>query len=399
MPLTTRIFFIGLLLLPFSVGSVESETNILSLGIPLLAWPSFVGFTRAIFSAQGKWRIPAWFWAFFIYAVMTVITCLFSPNIGASLYRALVNLELVGAIIYIHQESERGADDLLYHRLMFVMGLSGTLLALEYALHFFYKVATNGFGEVISDRVVGGLAALNWGASNTVAACLLITCLTTLGMMLHEHFASERKWLLRSMFAAQLFAIALTVSRTVIIVFLMVALIMYAKKTSIKKTLFIIAGVAVVLTVVFSFYAIDNEGVQEVIRNRFETDSVTSMSGRTDIWLTYLSELWDNYGLPAGYYSALYRNDFSGHNNYLTLMYEMGLGGLLFSLLVVFSIVHTFRSENNFHLGALLGVAVNLMGEDLVYLQVYSVYFWILLSLCYLHSYRAAARPTRLMQA
>jgi len=384
MNLSEVFFFVGMILLPFAYGSVESETPILSLGLPILLIPSLIGVGWLIFGVGRTFNFPSWFWGFLVFSLITVASCIFSPQFGPSFYRAVVNIEIVGIVLFVFRLGEKYNNGIIYARILYILAISGTILSLEYIGHFIYKAILLGVGNVIVDRVVGGEAALNWGATNNIAGCLLITSLIALALAIENINNKRNTIFLYFIFIIQASAIGLTFSRTVLVLLFIFSFAIILKRKGWQKfiTSMVLSGFLVVIG--FMFLEDGGDAWQELIQNRVDADTVSSMSGRTDIWVEYLQRVWDSGGIPTGYFSAINLNEFSAHNNYLTLFYELGwIGGLIFSLLVFFALLEALRSPGNLHWAVIVAAAINMMVEDLIYLQVYSVYFWLMLALVY----------------
>lgn len=386
MKFSEKLFYLGIILLPFAYGSVETNTSILSIGLVILLIPSLVGFVWIFTDKDSKRIVPFWFLGFALFVALTILTCFFSPDIGPSLYRALVNAEIVGLILYVFYLSLIHSGKTVYYHVSYALIASGLLLSLEYIGHFIYKGIELGFGAVLVDRVVGGAAALNWGASNTIAGCLLITSLLSLALAIFNFEKKIKNKFLYLIFAIQALTIGITFSRTVLLILVAASLlIIFNKKKWTGAIYFSILFLAssVIVYLFFDFYssAVD---WQELVNNRINIETVSSMSGRTDIWREYLSQTWDAAGIPMGYYSAVKINEFSAHNNFLTLTYELGwVGGGMFLFLVFSPILKSFKSKIYLHGFIITAAAINMMVEDLIYIQVYSVYFWLLIALVY----------------
>lgn len=385
MRFSEKLFYIGMFLLPFAYGSVDSGTPILSIGLPILLIPSLIGIAWLVRGGGVTYRLPIWFWGFFGFSLLTVLSCALSPQIGPSLYRALVNIEIVGILLYVFRLNEKCNNKIIYSRILYILAISGTILSLEYIGHFIYKASLLGFGNVIVDRVVGGEAALNWGATNNIAGCLLITSLIAFALAMEKINDKRNTMFLYSIFIIQALAIVLTFSRTVLFLLLIFSFATIFKRRGWKKFIVFLMLTGFLVVIGFTFFGDGGDAWQELIQNRVDTDTLSSMSGRTEIWVEYLKYVWDSRGVPAGYFSAINLNEFSAHNNYLTLFYELGwIGGLIFLLLVFSALLAALRSPRILHWAVIAAAAINIMVEDLIYLQVYSVYFWLILALVYI---------------
>ncbi|MGZ5818754.1 MAG: hypothetical protein ACXWJD_08405, partial [Burkholderiaceae bacterium] len=156
------------------------------------------------------------------------------------------------------------------------------------------------------------------------------------------------------------------------------------KRKGWQKSISFLVLSSLLVVIGFTFLGNSDDAWQELIQNRIDADTVSGMSGRTDIWVEYLQRVLNSNGIPTGYYSALNLNEVTAHNNYLTLFYETGwIGGLMFLLLVFFALLAALRSPRTLHWAVIMAAAINMMVEDLIYLQVYSVYFWLTLALVY----------------
>lgn len=387
MRIPEKLFYIGIYILPFALGSVESKIPVLSLGLIFLLIPSLLGAAWLLFGSGMVYKFPFWVFAFLFFSILTVISSVVSPDIGASLYRALINLEISGLIFFVfHLSSIRGGE-IVYKKIFKALIISGVILSLEYICHFVYKGLTIGFGAVFVDRVVGGEAALNWGASNHIAGCLLITSLLTLIAIVRDRLPEIKKKWLYLIFSIQVFTVGITSSRTVLVILIFFSLFLVFKEKGLKKTIcfsFFFTVLSFVAFQIFAHYSMSAEWT-ELLSNRVDVKTVSDMSGRTEIWSMYLQKVWEGYGMPTGYYSAYKINDVSAHNNYLTLFYELGwIGGGYFTLLIIFTIFTSLKYPKNILGIVFLAAAINMMAEDLIYLQVYSVYFWFVATLIYL---------------
>jgi hypothetical protein len=367
------ILWMGYLGLPFAL--LGNSLVVLSLGFPILCVCGLFGlalFTRSRSIDGGILFLG------FGFAILPILTSFFAIDPGASLIRAISGL--IGYLIFLYLISLSERKKNLLDDCLYIVTGSGVMLSLYYILNFSLQSVQSGFARVISERSVGGLASLPWGASNVISAVLFFSLATAL------YLVDKSKKLGLSHFALTiiLFGICLTLSRTGIVLSFMLFAFYFAQNNLFSK-LPVLLVIGVLLSGSIYYWSInDPNSFESVFTDRVE---VEGGNGRLDIWAEKLDFFTANYNNPIGYYSSLYIFDgVSAHNFFITTLIEQSFVGLLSLsfLFYPFFRAKAFLSNDRMLLVGLFLGLVNLFFEDANSNQQYIFILWLYMAIIYI---------------
>jgi len=380
-----RLVFSGLLLLPFST-SPGANSFVVSYGLPILAIAAIAAIFY-LFSQNVHFHVSlkGVIWSSSIYVLFLVVFSFFSPEIIPSLGRSLPNV--IGFLIFLFilsfsHEQEFSRLKIL-KKFVFALVLSGSILSIYYIANFAFAAFSNSFAEVILSRGGVGLTRLPWGASNTIAALLVMPMVAAMASLYMDDARTYFKYFAIFLMIVAIFA---TLSRTVIVLLIYLFFFQSILTRQFKLLTFFIGFT--LLTVGFIFFSY-HEVFDLIMLHRLEDlESTLTLMGRTDIWKEFLEYLRKNPFSPIGYYGAAYVFGYSCHNTFLTTMVEMGITGIIimvtfYSNLIILTIRAIRQAEtrnNNIIIVLFVGlttILLNLMDEDPNYTQQYIIFFWI----------------------
>ena len=380
----------GMALLPFSTS--PEVGGVVAFGLPLLCFAAF-GYLLELL--RFGWRLTPGSLFGALYVVVILGFSVLAPDPVQSFARSVPNLISFAIFAGLIHELERGSRTTTEVANLLV--LSTFILAAYYCLNFALAAMSHGLGEVLVSRVVGGLAGLPWGASNTVAAVLVFGVASCLLLI---QATSRRAYL----YALGLLCmgVALTFSRGGAVV---VALVIALGSLSLPwrhKSLLVIGTLILTILAAFiwSSLSIDNT-LDELISDRIETEGVSAFGGRLEIWQERIELIAASPLEWVGYYGSLLAFDgVSAHNFLLTTWIETGPVGVFAALtLLGWPLVRLLwralsrrnprQKEAFLLLVGLVGVLLNLMVEDPNFTQPYIVCFWLYLAMCYGEAERA----------
>jgi O-antigen ligase len=261
----------------------------------------------------------------------------------------------------------RGKSELIEYSVV----LSGFILSIYYVANFFYAASNHGFGNVLFDRVTGGLASLPWGASNVVAGCIVITYVVLTNIR-SVKFSNV-------MFLSFVFflGIAVTFSKTGIVLFfvLFLSFIVSKKKVGLSSLLSVIVFIVSFLVVMFYAFSSHLDALSDLVTQRSDFEDLASGNGRFNIWYQALMHFASSPLQPVGYYGSIYHFGHSSHNYYITLLLEQGV--IPFFLHVIFFLVLFLKSIalSRLHVVGFIVILINLVFEDVNFVHPYMFYF------------------------
>lgn len=367
------LLWIGYLGLPFSL--LGNSFVVLSLGFPFLVMSGLCGLILFIRS-QSINREYLFLGAMF--AIVPVITSLFAFDVGASLIRSMSGL--FGYLIFICLISLYQRRKFILNDCLYIITSSGVVLSLYYIVNFSLQSAQYGFSLVISERTVGGLASLPWGASNIISAVLLFSLIASL----HLINVNKKINLIHVSALIILLGIFLTLSRTGIFLSLLLLAFYFFQKNFLRKLPALLFIIVIFSALMYSWSVIDPLSFESLLNDRVEVDGG---NGRLDIWKEKLEFLAENISNPIGYYSSLYVfNGVSAHNFYITTLIEQSFLGLLSLcfLFYPFFRLKAFLNENRLILFGFFLCMINLFFEDANSNQQYIFIFWLYISIIYI---------------
>jgi hypothetical protein len=301
----------------------------------------------------------------------------------------------------------RNADLERYRAFVKIFVRSGTVMAGYYIVNFAFQSFQYGVEAVIAERWTGGLASLPWGASNTVAAAVLIPFVLCL-QMLAEDSSSRRdrnagigillnraEWGAYAIIMAS--GILLTLSRTVGAIMFIVLAFFFMRRAKVAMVL------SIVLTLIGAALLTDFDLGGEIIEQRFQQGDLDTFNNRSEIWSDFWGFVTANPFGFIGFYNCLFDIGYSGHNFSLTTYVEQSFIGwfaaaALFVILLRKARAVATRNDpvdrihGRFLLAALWAIALNLHFEDAHYTHQYITYWWVFVSLVCLR-YIVAREP------
>lgn len=366
--------------LPFSTG-IDSPIGVQSLGLPLLTLCVLVtGFNSVGRSTRLSTRLIVGLLLAWASVLWMTFTTAFAPAPLPSLTRALLNL--MGALflsVAILGTANGAAALRLASRVSLGIILATSICSAYYTINILLAIAEHGADLVLIQRFVGGLMSLPWGASNSIAALLILG----LGVLLIEAGRFRRStWILLG--ALHLVAILLTLSRNGIVVALI--LLAWGGGRSVRRAMVgLLILAALLVTAVIG--SIDLSAFDALIADRLTGGSEVS-NGRIDTWTEKLDYFLANPLSPVGYYGNIYRFELSAHNFLLNTLVEQGVfgavvGAFLFGWLLLTGGWRTAPSANGpsmsyRKLWALM--ALNMAFEDPNFTQPFIVIFWLVVA-------------------
>jgi hypothetical protein len=367
-----KILWFGFLVLPFAL--LGDSLVVLSLGFPFLCICGFFG-SFIFLKSQSLDRTALLLGLFF--GITPLIMSGFSPDLGASFIRAASGF--VGFLIFTYSVSIAKSKINLVQEYAYIITISGVILSLYYMINFLLKTLQYDFSKVISDRIVGGLASLPWGASNSISAVIFFSLITSLYLI---GYSKKRTWLYISTFIL-VFGIALTLSRTGILMSLSVLVFYVFQKNFLSKLpILIIATLIVVLSLV-AWSTNDNVSFQNVFSDRLD---VSDGNGRSDSWVQKLNYFSSNPTNPIGYYGSNYIFEgYTAHNFYITTLVEQSVIGLLALSFVFYPFfrIKLFPEKDRILIIGQFLILFNLFFEDANFTQQYIFISWLYFTTLY----------------
>lgn len=392
-------FVVGLLLTPFSNISGRSSINlirdintpffsklpIISYGLPFLAIASFL----IVISILGKDTIlQKQVFILYVFSVTSMlISLLFSPSLYPALFR--FSTQLITKIISLYIASLNNYKlelrEIILRRFYMVFITSGVFLSSYFIFNTILKVYQYGTAILITERGVGMLLSLPWGASNMISAILIMPLFVCIAYY-HITTNNYQKYFIIISAVLIVSAILLTLSRTTITI-LILALFLYSILSRSLKLLVATASFLFLSYVVIQLY-IDSSFIYDLYWHRLaNTEELLQGNGRVEIWQKYIQYILSNSLIPIGYYGAIYKYKFSGHNFFLTTMVEQSLWGVIIAVSIyIWAIKLAFQRYReaippfkNFHLAFLIGILAvfaNLQFEDANFTQQFATYHW-----------------------
>jgi O-antigen ligase len=393
------LLWAGCLLMPFSTG-IDASVGVQAFGIPVLAIAALTGGIAAIgnVSIGLPPRVALFLWTCALSVAWLTICATWSPQPLPSLSRAFVNVLGLALLMCCVLIVARHWSSLSWRSIGLPVVAASTLLSAYYVVNLAWVIHLFGTEAVVLERYVGGLMSLPWGASNTIAAVLLLG----LGMafLLRERMSSLWLW---GIALVHVTAIALTFSRNGAAMAILL-LLLGANRVE-RRFLLIGIGALLFTALAEQQFVAESAALTELIENRLTGGDEVS-NGRLEIWSNKVEYFLNNPWLPTGYYSLLYKFDFSGHNFAITTLIEQGFPGLLLNLALLWQLFAmpaksgTSRTPMTFQRLWFL-VTVNMTFEDPHFTQPFIILFWLVATthlLCHMEGQkmRTHAAPARI---
>ena len=165
-----------------------------------------------------------------------------------------------------------------------------------------------------------------------------------------------------------------TVSRTFIIVLLVLFLLVCLSGFNFKQKLKFLFVLAIVLGIVIP-YLQEQTQIFDAFLMRFEEDNIASGSGRTKIFSIYMKYLWNNpvrlmFGTGAVFYQKVCNLGYSMHNGTQQILVSYGVLGFLPMLGILISPIRAFLKKNKFKLTKFLPIfAVAMFAQSIQFLN------------------------------
>jgi O-antigen ligase len=411
------LMFLGLVLMPFSTPprGMESFTLMLlpwfeNLGVFHFGLP-FLGLGAVLFTiillAEKERPSPSALLPLTVaalYLICIICFTLVAEDVFVSAVRAGVNV--VGFLVFFTilksrtkaRQEESGA--LIGFIRAFI--ISGMVMAGYFIINLAFQGSEHEQTELFSERFVGGMMGLPWGASNTIASALLLPLVFSFA-----YFELTKRKLLFGISSALLVAaILLTVSRNGLACLVLFCVLYWVFITR-SRVLLLILLAGVTLAVVN--WLAQGGSIDFLLQSRFgDENDLATFNGRLDLWTIFFQHITTNPFDPVGYYGSLETFEISPHNWFLVTYVEMGPIGLLTSGLFfgysVYQAIQLMRHRTKGLRGAgrvlLIGTVIiflNLQFEDPEFTQAYIIYFWVFMGLLFsLPSERARDSSERL---
>ena len=384
---TIAFLFLGLILLPFSTSAQSGA--ILSFGLPAILVCSLWVILFNRFKISRKYAYIVVLSA--TYTACVVFFSFFSKEVLASLSRAFIFL--LGFLVYVfivsqtHKLNGRGLSHLL-NRLEHHLSISGVLLSIYFMTNFIFKATQFGLNQVLLDRVVGGLSSLPWGASNVVAANLVIPLLVSLNVANRSKILSIE----RLFPFIILLSIILTLSRTTILVLIIFSIMLFLMN---RATLLIYLVITLCIFLIPLIFVDDQNIINSLFGFRINDQiNVSQFGGRSTVWEKYLEQISRDPALFVGFYGSLSAFETTPHNILLLSFAEMSIPGILLVLTLFLSnillgaIAHFRSASRKYEIPYFLIICAIfsiLMFEDIIFTHQFMIYFWVLLGISYIN--------------
>ena len=390
----------GMLLLPFSTGAGQGS-YVFSFGLPVLGF--FVALAQIELVGRLKATRRDHFLPLAIGATYVLCALLFVvPSLEPLASFARVATAFLGYLLFVTivlSMPEPPKEALLaLRRHLGILCASGVVLSIYYVATAMWAASENGLLVVFSERYVGGAVSLPWGASNTIAAALLIPAASAIVAL---QLPAPGRFAYISLFVI-LMAIIFSVSRNAISILGITSVLL---AIFLRKWLPLAITLAITVAGVLLVQVTDIEVLDFLYNSRIEHYVETGpMAERTEIWNDMLEHIAENPFSPVGYYgSQSYFGGISAHNIFLTAFIEQNAPGLIAAAALLgypfWWLVRRFRvpmspAARRMELTLLIvmaGLVLNLQAEDAHFTQQYMVYLWYFLAVLYSTSDAARA--------
>jgi O-antigen ligase len=397
------IFLISMYLLPFSTGTGAGSV-VVTFAFPfLLLLFFFIAGSLIVRKERINYpddlRLSLLFATVHVFAIF--IASLMNQSLVLSFARSVFDFFGFAIFLYITSHASKSKNAaLVYTKLSTIFVWSGAIMSAYFIVNFLLAVQQNSLDQVLLERENGGLMSLPWGASNTIAGCLMMPFFLALDRAFNT---SSLKFKGRSvMFLAMLlimFAIIVTQSRNVIATLLLGIIFIGVLTKNIKPTLLFLFAI---VTVVASIAILSGQDLSSIFEARVgdQAQDVGGFNGRTTLWESSILYFVTHPFAPLGYFGMLGEMGFSGHNIFLTTLLERGILGLVAYILFLVnnlgfsvkkiadkSLSFGVRRRMTLYLVAMLAMLLQLQFEDSNLTAQNIVYQWIFLALMYLSPY------------
>jgi O-antigen ligase len=344
-------------------------------------------------------KLSLLFAAIHLFAIF--IASLMNQNLVMSFARSIFDFFGFAIFLYItsHASKHKNAA-LVYSKLSPIFVWSGVIMSAYFIINFLLAVQQNSLDQVLLERENGGLMSLPWGASNTIAGCLMMPFFLALDRAFNT---KSLKFNSRAvMFLAMLlimFAIIVTQSRNVIITLLLGLTFVGVLTKNIKPTILFLGTI---VTIVVSIALLSGQDLSSIFEARVgdQAQDVGGFNGRTTLWEASILYFSTHPFSPLGYFGMLGEMGHTGHNIFLTTLVEQGVFGLVAYILFLInnlgfclkkiydkSLSFGIRRRMTLYMIAMLSILLQLQFEDSNLTAQNIVYQWMFLALMYVSPY------------
>jgi O-antigen ligase len=405
-------------LLPFSTGT-GSGSFVISFAFPFLILLSL--FISGVFITRKErvnysqdLKLTLLCGMLHVFAIF--IASLMNENLVLSFARSIFDFVGFAMFWYITSNSSVSKDAILvYNKVSSLFILSGFLMSVYFIINFLLAVQQNSLDKVLLERENGGLMSLPWGASNTIAACLMMPFFSALDRLFNapaqapaetqiqtQILVKKKKkksnWMLVIMVTIVM-AILITQSRNVTITLLLSTIVIGGSTKNGKQTLIFVGLLAVIFIAITSFYGQDLDTIFDARVGDGAAD-IGGFNGRTTLWVLSIDYFFNHPLAPLGYFGMLGELGHTGHNIFLTTLVEQGIFGLVaYILFTINNFTFCFKKMATKSLSfvtkrrmvlytiANFAILIQLQFEDSNLTAQNIVYQWIFLALMYLSAY------------
>lgn len=385
---------VGFVLLPFSTGPGQA-LPVLSYGLPFFAL-AMVGVAGRLL--LNTLRFPATNKAPVVVGALYTVVVL--ASLATASDRQVQGLRtvwvLLGFVVFLYvfsvcSTSAYEAAERSIIRYASVLVVSGSILALYFLLNMMIAVMRHGFGEVIIERYVGGAMALPWGASNVIAAALLMPLFASLFIWKQRGLRSWRPAIPAALILA---AILATMSRNALSAVAIGLLAQAIFGRSLKSIAVLVLVFAVAWVAVG--HVGGRNGLELIYQTRLgNVQQIEGLNGRLGVWTASIAQFTAHPWEPVGYYGSLNSQGTTSHNILLTALVEQGPSGVVATAALLLSalwwawkaryrntLVGPTRAWDRTALFCgMLAIVANLQLEDAYFTLPYCMYFWTFLAL------------------
>jgi O-antigen ligase len=397
------VFLISMCLLPFSTGT-GSGSFVVSFAFPFLILLSILIIGNFItrkerinYSSDIKLALLC----AFLHVFAIFISSLMNQSLILSFARAIFDLCGFSIFFYIISNSSKNKDAILvYEKITLIFILSGFIMSVYFIINFLLAVQQNSLDQVLLERENGGLLSLPWGASNTIAACLMMPFFLALDRLFNIKNTkknSSGKMLL--VMLTIIMAIIITQSRNVIITLVIGMIFIGGLTKNTKSTLIFLGLLTVIFFTITSLYGQDLDSIFNARLGDGAAD-IGGFNGRTALWELSIIYFIHHPLEPLGYFGMLGELGHTGHNVFITTLIEQGILGLiayiLFSMnnflfcikkMSTKSLSFLTKRRMTLYLIAMFSILIQLQFEDSNLTAQNIVYQWVFLALMYLSTY------------
>lgn len=408
------IFLISMCLLPFSTGTGNgSGSFVVTFAFPFLLL-LFLLIVANFINRKEKINYPDELKLSILCALLHMFAIFISSLMNQSLVISFARsiFDLIGFTIFLYITSNSSITKnakLTYNKVALILILSGFIMSAYFIGNFVVAIQQNSLEQVLLERENGGLMSLPWGASNTIAACLMMPLFLALDRAFNMKPIKKSDSLV--MFFSMLIiiiAIIITQSRNAIIT-LVIGLTLIGGFTKNIKLILIFFGL--IATLFFAIVSFSGQDLDNIFAARLgdQAQDVGGFNGRTLLWEVSIAYFLNHPLEPLGYFGMLAEMGHTAHNVFLTTLLEQGVLGLIMYILFLIDnfafcikrmctklLSFTSKRRMTLYLIAMFSILIQLQFEDSNLTAQNIIYQWVFLSLMYLSTYCDAPNEDRI---